>query len=105
MLMLPASGITIQATACLVKRVGCVNTHAIDPWQDPFTRPEPVDFGPLEPSWQPRLRFAGAYDEVERESRHPRLRGDFDYRFYQVSTSAHWQPGCLKRERQFRWAV
>lgn len=31
-LMLPASGITIHVRACLGKRVGCVNTHAIDPW-------------------------------------------------------------------------
>jgi hypothetical protein len=67
-----------------------------DPVHDPFARPEPVGFGPLAPSWQPRLRFAGTYDDAWRQSHHPRLPGDFDYRFHQVSPSAQWQPGYLQ---------
>lgn len=44
--------------------------------------PQPVGFGFLSPSWQPRVSFAGTYDEQWQKERCPQLPEDFDHRFY-----------------------
>lgn len=45
----------------------------------------PAGFGLVPPWWPCRLRHAGAYDAVWRESRHPLLPEDFDDRFWQAA--------------------
>lgn len=44
--------------------------------------PLPQGFGPMAPWWQARQRYAGTYDEAWKETLHPKLPKDFDYRFY-----------------------
>lgn len=52
---------------------------------DPFIQPEPVGFGPIPPSWQQRLQYAGTFNDGWLRHDHPRLPRDFSYRFYQVA--------------------
>lgn len=48
-------------------------------------RPAPVGFGPIARSWQPRLAYAGTYDERWLERRAPLFPDDFDERFFQAA--------------------
>jgi hypothetical protein len=48
-------------------------------------RPTPAGFGALAPSWSPRARFAGTYDERWLAQRAPFLPEDFDPRFFNVA--------------------
>ncbi len=52
----------------------------------PTDRPQPVGFGFIGPNWEPRLGFAGTYDEEWDKNRKPLLPSDFDSRFF-CSTS------------------
>lgn len=45
-------------------------------------RPEPVCFAPVASHWQPRIRYAGTYDEAWQKKRMPFLPDDFDLRFF-----------------------
>lgn len=51
----------------------------------PFNPAPPTGFGPISPWWQPRSRYAGTYDRIWEEERHPLLPADFDYSFYQIA--------------------
>jgi hypothetical protein len=58
----------------------------------------PACFAPIAPSWLPRRRFAGTYDERWQRSRAPYLPDDFDPRFFQAavpefSFDRYLQPG------------
>jgi hypothetical protein len=44
----------------------------------------PAGFGFISPSWQPRLAFAGTYDENWQKTQAPYLPQDFDLRFFNV---------------------
>jgi hypothetical protein len=55
-------------------------SHRMRSWSD---RPEPAGFGPIGRGWQPRLQFAGTYDETWRETRFPFLPADFDDQYFQ----------------------
>lgn len=55
------------------------------PVTDAFAQPEPVGFGPIPPSWQQRLQYAGTFDDGWLRRDHPRLPRDFRYQFYQVA--------------------
>lgn len=46
------------------------------------SEPAPAGFGPLCSHWEPRLRYAGTYDESWLEERAPYLPDDFDLRFF-----------------------
>jgi hypothetical protein len=59
-------------------------------------RPPPAGVGFVAPSWQPRLAFAGTYDEAWQESRAPYLPEDFDPRFFQMAPPDQIYPGFLK---------
>ncbi len=48
----------------------------------PTDRPEPVGFGFVGRSWQPRCTYAGTYDEVWEKTRSPRPPEDFDNRYF-----------------------
>jgi hypothetical protein len=62
-------------------------------WKD---RPRPAGFGPLAPHWQPRVAFAGTYDEAWRNDRQPLLPADFDDRFYQCAPQDQQTPSFLR---------
>src|SRR5262249_28789207 len=46
----------------------------------PFDRPPPACFSWIAPSWAPRRKLAGTFDEAWKERRSPRLPADFDRR-------------------------
>ena len=48
-------------------------------------QPEPMGFGSIAPSWQPRLGYAGTYDEQWQANRAPYLPVDFDARFFNLA--------------------
>lgn len=54
-------------------------THLIQYWDD---RPTPVGFGFLGRSWQPRITYAGKYDQQWQQERMPLLPMNFDDRYY-----------------------
>jgi hypothetical protein len=45
----------------------------------------PAGFGPIPPHWQPRLRYAGTYDEAWQRERFPLYPHDLDDRFFLCS--------------------
>lgn len=51
----------------------------------PGSKGVPVGFGPIAPSWEPRVGYAGTYDEAWEQSRAPYLPRDFDPRFFNVA--------------------
>jgi hypothetical protein len=48
-------------------------------------RPAPAGFGVVARNWQPRVRFAGTYDDAWKAQQCPQLPLDFDARFYQAA--------------------
>jgi len=52
----------------------------------PTERVPPACFGPIARSWQPRLGFAGTYDEAWVEQRAPLWPRDFDPRFFHAAS-------------------
>ncbi len=55
----------------------------------------PAGFGFLSPNWQPRLSFAGTYDEQWLVTRAPYLPDDFDLRFFSMAHPDLVYPGYL----------
>ncbi len=55
----------------------------------------PAGFGFLSPDWQPRLSFAGTYDEQWQTKRAPYLPSDFDLRFFNMAHPDLVYPGYL----------
>ena len=51
----------------------------------PGDRPAPAGFAPIAPHWQPRVSYAGTYDESWQSARAPYLPDDFDPRFFHVA--------------------
>ncbi len=60
--------------------------------------PVPVGFGPIAPHWQPRIGFAGTYDEAWLEQRCPLLPADFDPRFLNVAPADQQLEGFVAGE-------
>lgn len=54
--------------------------HLIRSWKD---RPPPAGFGVIANHWQPRVGFAGTYDEQWMKTRQPLLAADLDERWFQ----------------------
>ena len=52
---------------------------------DPQGKYQPMAFGPLGRSWQPRIRWAGTYDQRWLDEKFPFLPDDFDDRYYQCA--------------------
>ena len=44
-----------------------------------------VGCGFIDPSWEPRVRYAGTYDDQWVQTRNPLLPNDFDARFYNAA--------------------
>jgi len=62
-------------------------------WGD---RPPPAGFGFTSPSWEPRARYAGTYDERWTKERAPLLPKDFDRRFLNAAAPGLVAPGYLR---------
>jgi hypothetical protein len=56
--------------------------RAITSWKDSAN---PVGFGPIAAHWQPRVRYAGTYDDGWRQDRSPLPPEDFDPRFFNAA--------------------
>jgi hypothetical protein len=56
----------------------------------------PAGFGVISPNWQPRLSFAGTYDEHWQKHRAPYLPDDFDLRFFNMAHPDLIYPGYLQ---------
>ncbi len=67
-----------------------------NPIKKPSSRPGPAGFGFISPAWQPRLGFAGTYDEAWQKSRSPLLPDDFDKNFFNSAHPDLVCPGFLK---------
>jgi hypothetical protein len=52
----------------------------------------PAAFGPVARNWQPRLAFAGTYDDAWRDEVFPLLPADFDERFHQCAPADQQMP-------------
>ena len=63
---------------------------------EPKDRPTPACFAPIAPTWLPRRRFAGTYDDAWTRQRAPYLPLDFDPRFFQVAPAELIAPGFLR---------
>jgi hypothetical protein len=61
----------------------------------PDDKPAPAPVGFVAPGWQPRMTFAGTYDDAWTESRSPLLPTDFDTRFFDVAPPELVVPGRL----------
>jgi hypothetical protein len=64
----------------------------ISRWSD---RPPPAGFGPIAAHWQPRVRFAGTFDENWQRRRFPLLPDDFDDRYHQCAPADQQAPQFL----------
>ena len=51
----------------------------------PGDHPEPVGFGPLDPSWPQRMALAGTYDAEWLKTRFPGVAKDFDWEYHNVA--------------------
>ena len=67
-------------------------SHPIASWED---RPAPAGFGALCSHWQPRVSFAGTYDDNWMKTRQPLLPVDFDERFFQCAPADQQAPAFL----------
>lgn len=59
-------------------------------------KPNPAGFGPLCSHWQPRVYFAGTYDDHWMKTRQPLLPEDFDDRFFQCAPQDQQTPAFLR---------
>jgi hypothetical protein len=59
-------------------------------------RPRPAGFGPIACHWQPRVGFAGTYDDTWMQERQPLLPDDFDDRFFQYAPQDQQAPAFLR---------
>ena len=64
--------------------------------KNPRNEPPPAGFGVVSKNWEPRLSFAGTYDDAWLEDDFPLLPGDFDMRFNQSVTPDQWIKGRPK---------
>jgi hypothetical protein len=64
--------------------------------QAPIDQPTPACFASCAPNWQPRVAYAGTYDEQWQTSRAPYLPQDFDKRFLNVAHPDLVYPGYLQ---------
>lgn len=68
----------------------------------PTDQPAPACFGACAPNWQPRVSYAGTYDEQWQTNRAPYLPQDFDRRFLNVAHPDLVCPGYLQGGEQVR---
>lgn len=59
---------------------------------DPDSDYQPMSYGPVGRGWEPRLQFAGTYDETWRNEHFPFLPPDFDSRYFQSAPADQQVP-------------
>ncbi len=64
--------------------------------ETPGDHPCPAGVGFVAPSWQPRLAYAGTYDEAWQKKRAPYLPQDFDPRYFQAAHQDLVSPSYLR---------
>ena len=64
--------------------------------RDVKDQPAPACFGFCAPNWQPRVAFAGTYDDTWKKNRAPYLPVDFDNRFLNMTHPDLVYPGYLQ---------
>jgi hypothetical protein len=52
----------------------------------PDDKPDPMGFGFIAPTWKPRIKYAGTYDDDWQKSRAPYLPTDFSNRFFNAAS-------------------
>jgi hypothetical protein len=62
-------------------------------WRD---RPEPAGFGAIDSHWQPRVTWAGTYDDRWMKTRQPLLAEDLDDRYFQCAPADQQAPRFLR---------
>ena len=67
--------------------------HLIGSWSD---RPAPAGFGVIASHWQPRVGYAGTYDEHWMKTRQPLLAEDLDDRYFQCAPLDQQAPQWLR---------
>lgn len=67
-----------------------------EPIRTSHDAPPPAGMGFVAPSWEPRARHAGTYDEAWQRRRAPFLPADFDARFLQAAPPEQIYPGRLR---------
>lgn len=67
--------------------------EGVKAWSD---RPRPAGFGAIACHWQPRVAFAGTYDDYWMKTRQPLLAEDFDERYFQCAPSDQQAPSFLR---------
>ena len=65
----------------------------ISKWDD---RPAPAGFGAVASHWQPRVGFAGTYDDHWMKTRQPLLAEDLDDRYFQCAPADQQSPEFLR---------
>jgi hypothetical protein len=65
----------------------------IGSWED---RPDPAGFGVIASHWQPRVGFAGTYDDHWMKTRQPLIAEDMDERYYQSAPADQQAPQWLR---------
>jgi hypothetical protein len=81
-----------SATGLAVPNVEDPN-HLIGSWSD---RPAPAGFGAIASHWQPRVGYAGTYDEHWMKTRQPLLAEDLDDRYFQCAPADQQAPQWLR---------
>ena len=62
----------------------------------PDAKPRPAGFGPIGRNWQPRVAYAGTYDQDWMDNRMPFLPDDFDDRFHNAAPPGLVAAGYLE---------
>jgi len=70
--------------------------HPSEVLTSPTGRVTPVGFGFIGAEWQPRVKFAGTYDDAWTANRAPLLPKDFDRRFFNAASEGLVTPGYLR---------
>jgi hypothetical protein len=81
-----------NATGVALPNVEYAN-EPVRSWND---RPRPAGFGPIACHWQPRVGFAGTYDDEWMKTRQPLLPEDFDDRYFQCAPQDQQAPMFLR---------
>jgi len=67
----------------------------ISNWSD---KPSPMGFGVIGRGWQPRIKYAGTYDQEWQDNRFPFLPEDFDERYFHSAPQDQQLPSLLGGE-------
>lgn len=81
-----------NTTGLAVPNLECPG-QLISHWDD---RPDPAGFGAIASHWQPRVGFAGTYDDHWMKTRQPLLAEDLDDRYFQCAPLDQQAPQWLR---------